>query len=603
MDEHLESTHLHTLVHGAYDVATVRAMEQPLLRQGVPLMQSAAAAVAQNVRHMLDTLQLVPEATRIALLAGAGDNGGDGLYAGAVLAHHGYHVTAIAVGRSLHREAYQAFIQSGGHIWTLDPDNHIPGSPAGFSAGEAGERLERAISFCHNAHVLIDAMTGIGLSGPLHGIPAAMAQALGVECGAPDRPATAVRNDIDGMAQHYPIVIAVDTPSGVGVDDGNLDGPYIPADLTVMFGAMKPCAMLPPASYACGTVSLVDFGFDLDNATALVTMTSADDAAACIRPVRLSDAKYARGVVGLITGSQRYPGAAVLSASGAARSNIGMVRYMGPTRAQDLVLHTLAEATIGKGHVQSWVVGSGVPGAHDAGADEDMQREAIAALLAHYALDAQQSSSISEPTMQAAVSDSTSLSQAELMPPIVVDAGALDMLPTHVGPQVVLTPHAGELARLLTRLGHDVTEQQVQQAPLRHARIAADLTGATVLIKGAITLVVQPGTPRVVAAGRAPAQLATAGAGDVLGGVIAALLAQQADIIDYNPTAICEVVAAGAYVHGLAAALAADAQQRGWMRPSLFGLEDFEEAPVDCGHPIVATDVVDALPQAFSRLC
>ena len=91
-------------------------------------------------------------------------------------------------------------------------------------------------------------------------------------------------------------------------------------------------------------------------------------------------------MVGLVTGSQRYPGAAVLTASAAARANTGMVRYLGPERAQNMVLAALPEAVIGKGHVQSWVVGSGVPKASVEGTDGDMQRDTIAALLKHYAL-------------------------------------------------------------------------------------------------------------------------------------------------------------------------------------------------------------------------
>ena len=105
-----------------------------------------------------------------------------------------------------------------------------------------------------------------------------------------------------------------------------------------------------------------------------------------VRLPRFEDSKYSRGVVGLVTGSQRYPGAAVLTASAAARANTGMVRYLGPERAQNMVLAALPEAVIGKGHVQSWVVGSGVPEASVEGTDGDMQRDTIAALLKHYAL-------------------------------------------------------------------------------------------------------------------------------------------------------------------------------------------------------------------------
>ena len=160
-------------------------------------------------------------------------------------------------------------------------------------------------------------------------------------------------------------MVAVDAPSGVGVDDGSLPGPYIPADVTVTFGAMKPCAMVPPASYACGRITLVDFGFDVDDAVPFAEMTDGDFVADSVRLPSLADGKYSRGVVGLVTGSARYPGAAVLSARAAACANVGMVRYLGPQRAQDMILSVLPEAVLGKGRVQSWVVGSGVPAEGD----------------------------------------------------------------------------------------------------------------------------------------------------------------------------------------------------------------------------------------------
>lgn len=219
-------------------------------------------------------------------------------------------------------------------------------------------------------------------------------------------------------------------------------------------------------------------------------------------------------MTGLITGSERYPGAAVLSCKAAAKTNIGMIRYMGPQVCRDMVLAAVPEAVLGKGRVQAWVVGSGVPTGETE--DDDFQRETIAKLLTHYAL-----SSDDDPD------DDDDL--AYDMPPLVVDAGALDLLPDEVPPQVVITPHAGELASLLTARGEDVDASDVQNEPLHWALRAHELTGATVLLKGAVTIVV--GEPadtdresdaqggfaddeqhvRVVVSGRAPAWLGTAG--------------------------------------------------------------------------------------------
>lgn len=618
------------LLHSAYDTQTVRDMERPLLDRGVPLMRMAAQSVAHVAAGLLDDEDLALEDTSIVLLAGAGDNGGDGLFAAAMLAQEGASVTAIAVGRSLHESGFAEFVRSGGKILVLDPAADIPGCASGFSAGEAGERLQTAISVASRAHLVIDAMTGIGVHGALRGIPAALAEALGRDGAVPDEPALPGRES----SGDFPLIVAVDTPSGVGVDDGALPGPYIPATVTVTLGAMKPCAVLPPATFGCGRIELVDFGFDIDEVDPVVEVVDGTFASDAIRLPHVDDGKYSRGVVGLVTGSQRYPGAAVLTARAAARTNTGMIRYLGPERAQNMVLSAVPEVVLGKGHVQSWVIGSGVPSAGSAGADADAQRETIAALLKHYALNG----------------DAASDDIAYDMPPIVVDAGALDLLPAHVPGQVVITPHAGEMALLLNRLEDEavppyepepldkpldepsslsaraggattdatdashaeqggvshagrpqhasasgssrLTAQDVQSNPLACARRAHELTGATVLLKGAVTIVVDEDHTYV--SGSAPAWLATAGAGDVLAGIVGALLAQQGEAITTAETA-----ATGAYLHGQAAAIASESEQQGWQEPDLVG-RTHRQRFMTLGHPIVAGDVIQAIPEAIA---
>lgn len=634
------------LLHSAYDTQTVRDMERPLLDRGMPLMRMAAQAVAHVAAGLLDDEDLALEDASIVLLAGAGDNGGDGLFAAAMLAQEGASVTAIAVGRSLHESGFAEFVRSGGKILVLDPAADIPGCASGFSDGEAGERLQTAISVASRAHLVIDAMTGIGVHGALRGIPAALAEALGRDGAIPDEPALPGRES----SGDFPLIVAVDAPSGVGVDDGSLPGPYIPATVTVTFGAMKPCAVLPPATFGCGRIDLVDFGFDIDEVEPAVEVVDGAFASDAIRLPHVDDGKYSRGVVGLVTGSQRYPGAAVLTARAAARTNTGMVRYLGPERAQNMVLSAMPEVVIGKGHVQSWVIGSGVPSAGTAGADADAQRETIAALLKHYALNG----------------DAATDDIVYDMPPVVVDAGALDLLPARVPGQVVITPHAGEMASLLNRLedeassdaarnnsisrdipsdedvlpheqpdepldepsslsirtgstttdgahaAHGVgshagrpqhasvngasrlTAQDVQSDPLACARRAHELTGATVLLKGAVTIVVDEDHTYV--SGSAPAWLATAGAGDVLAGMVGALLAQQGEAITTAETA-----AAGAYLHGQAAAIASESEQQGWQEPDLIG-RTHRQRFMTLGHPIVASDVIQAIPEAIADI-
>ena len=503
--------------------------------------------------------------------------------------------SAFAVGRSLHEAGFASFVRAGGKVLVLDPAADIPGCASGFSAGEAGERLQTAIAVVRKSHLIIDALTGIGIQGSLRGIPAALASALGLAGEAPDEPALPNRES----SGDFPLVLAVDTPSGVGVNDGSLPGPYIPATVTVTFGAMKPCAVLPPATFACGRIELLEFGFDIDDKDPDVEVVDNSFASDAVRLPRFEDSKYSRGVVGLVTGSQRYPGAAVLTASAAARANTGMVRYLGPERAQNMVLAALPEAVIGKGHVQSWVVGSCVPEASVEGTDGDMQRDTIAALLKHYALGSEDENK-----------------DAYDMPPIVVDAGALDLLPERVPGQVVITPHAGEMAKLLNRFEtaastaehadtHEpYTADDVRLNPLASAKRAHELTGATVLLKGAVTMVVGTdgeGNERVILSGRAPAWMSTAGSGDVLAGMLGALLAQQDDMLAEDPALVPEVVAAGAYILGLAGAIASRSEQRGWHRPQIYGHSKKQHFG-EIGHPIIASDIIGGIQPAFLQL-
>lgn len=592
MDVSDDADRLQTLLYSSYSADVVRQLERPLLDDGVPLMRMAASAVARVTLSLLDDEDLDVEDARVTVLAGAGDNGGDGLYAGAELAREGAQVTAVAVGHSLHEDAFRAFVRAGGRVLVLDPAADIPGCTSGFSAGEAGERLQAAVECARGAHVVLDAMTGIGVAGALRGVAGTLASSLGMDGVLPDKPALP-NND---PSADLPLVVAVDAPSGVGVDDGSLPGPYIPADVTVTFGAMKPCAMVPPASYACGRITLVDFGFDVDDAVPFAEMTDGDFVTDSIRLPQLSDGKYSRGVVGLVTGSARYPGAAVLSSAAAARTNTGMVRYLGPQRAQDMVLSSLPEVVIGKGRVQSWVVGSGVPAGDDEASDSDFQRETIAALLEHYAL-----------PQETDLGDDANAKHADAldMPPIVVDAGALDLLSGKVPAQVVVTPHAGELARMLTRLGeNEVSVDEVCSQPLACARKLRELTGATVLLKGAVTMVVGTdgeSNERVILSGRAPAWMSTAGSGDVLAGMLGALLAQQDDMLAEDPALVPEVVAAGAYMHGLAGAIASQSEQRGWYRPQIYGHSKKQHFG-EIGHPIIASDIIGSIQPAFLQL-
>jgi hydroxyethylthiazole kinase-like uncharacterized protein yjeF len=293
-------------------------------------------------------------------------------------------------------------------------------------------------------------------------------------------------------------VIAVDTPSGVDVDTGRVDGPHVRATVTVTFGTHKPAHLVDPAALACGVVHLVDLGLDLPE-PALTSLQATDVARLLPRPAPDAQ-KYTRGVVGVRAGSEQYPGAGVLCTSGAAAGLAGMVRYQGG--AAELVRAEHPEVVVGAGRVQAWVIGSG------GGADAE---QALRDSLADEA-------------------------------PVVVDADGLQHVTAPLGVPALLTPHAGELARML-----DVQRDQVEAEQLRFAREAAERYDAVVLLKGRHTLVAAPtGEVRVSTTGTP--WLATAGAGDVLAGLCGALVAAGLDPFDAGSV--------GSWVHGAAAALA-----------------------------------------------
>jgi len=318
-------------------------------------------------------------------------------------------------------------------------------------------------------------------------------------------------------------VIAVDLPSGADPagEQGLSDAVF--ADETVTFGVPKPVHLMPGTEPAVGRLTVIDIGLDpavrQGAYRPVVERLTFDDVRRLWPVPDASSDKYSRGVVGIVAGTPTYPGAAVLSVLGCLGAGPGMVRYLGHPDVQWLVHQAAPEVVTAAGRVQAWVLGSGF--------DPTSRAKGVAEQRRH--------------VEEALASDQ----------PAVVDAGALEMLDRREAP-TLLTPHAGELARLLTRLGAgphgpgEVTRQQVTAAPLAHARAAAQRTGATVLLKGSHTLVVSPDPARPVRSqADAPAWVGTAGAGDVLGGLLGTLLAAGLDPLDAG--------ALGALVHGVAA--------------------------------------------------
>ncbi|MEU1326882.1 NAD(P)H-hydrate dehydratase [Streptomyces microflavus] len=453
----------------AYSVETVRAAEAALMKR-VPegaLMQRAAAGLAVACGDLLRRTGRV-YGSRVLLLVGSGDNGGDALYAGARLARRGAAVRALL----------------------LSPDRAHAGGLAAFLA--AGGQVAEGADGLGALDLVVDGITGIGGRGGLREDAVALLRAV-----TRDRDRTPV--------------IAVDLPSGVEADSGEVHGEAVTADATVTFGTYKPGHLIDPAAEHAGALRLVDIGLgpELPEPPDLEALQYADVAALLPVPGGESD-KYSRGVVGVVAGSERYPGAAVLAVAGALRGGAGAVRYVGP--GADAVIARFPEALVHAGppskagRVQAWVVGPGL-------GDGRWAEEAVADVLG-----------------------------ADV--PVLVDADGLRLLDAETvrtrTAATVLTPHAGEAAALL-----GVAREEVEAGRLAAVRELAARYRATVLLKGSTTLVAEARDTLVRVNPTGTAWLATAGSGDVLSGLTGSLLAAG--------LAPRDAASVGAYLHGLAA--------------------------------------------------
>jgi len=312
-------------VRAAFPVEVVRAAERAAM-QAVPdgaLMQRAAAGLAAECARIL---RRGVYGTTVAVLAGAGDNGGDALYAGARLAARGAAVTAVLLSPDrAHPGGLTALRAAGGRVLPA-------GSPAATEVVAA-------------ARLVLDGIVGIGGSGGL-------------------RPAAAGL-----VAAVTGTVVAVDLPSGVDADTGAVEGEAVRADVTVTFGTLKPGLLVGAGAEHAGDVRLVEIGLDLPEPR-LRVLDPADVARLVPRPGPRDD-KYTRGVVGVAAGSSTYPGAGVLSTGAAVHGGAGMVRYAGGAAEHVRSRWPEAIVTEGKpseaGQVQAWVVGPGI-GTDDAAA-------------------------------------------------------------------------------------------------------------------------------------------------------------------------------------------------------------------------------------------
>ncbi len=423
--------------------------------QGSTLMQRAAAGLAAVVARELKRIVGGCYGATVLVLVGAGNNGGDALWAAARLARRGVSIRLTRTGDRTHPGGWAAAVAAGARA--VDP--------AAAQALLSEDRID----------LVIDGILGIGGRAGLDGDAAALAAAC---AGTP--------------------VVAVDLPSGLDPDRPARPETAIRADVTVTFGSLRPCHVMQPAAQACGRVEVVDIGINPEHTHQ--RWAAADLAGIWPTPGPTSD-KYSRGVVGFDTGSRHYPGAAVLGVAGAIHAGAGMVRHTGA--AGEAVVARFPNVVRKPGRVQALVIGSGWGDRADAA---EVVGGAVASGL-----------------------------------PTVLDADALAALSGWVGERGLLTPHAGELARLL-----QTSRPAVEADPVGAATEAARRTGATVLLKGATQYVVAPDRSPVGIAVPGPAWTGQAGSGDVLAGICGALLG--AGLSPY------EAAMAGASVQALAAA-------------------------------------------------
>lgn len=491
------------------DAETMRGVDRWAIEdQGVSsldLMERAGTGVARAVEvHSGDGL--------VTVVCGKGNNGGDGLVAARLLREAGREVTVVCVA----------------------PAEELKGDVAANLArlpGEAPVALAQGAAAIERASVIVDALLGTGFAGEPHGTVAEAIALVNAASGA---------------------VVAVDVPSGVDASSGVVSGEAVRAEVTVSFHAGKPGLWIMPGKRHAGEVRAIDIGIPrgAPMQARIGLMTSA---VAELLPRRAGDStKFASGQVVVAGGSRGLTGAPRMAAHAAMRAGAGYVIACVPASAQELLVSAATPELMTRGVAES---------------DGAFEPAAAAQTIENIRPGGALALGPGIGRSDLAVAFARELAQAAKAPMVLdadglnAHAGRLAELRGRRGP-TVLTPHAGELARLL-----ELDSGQIERERLRHVRAAAEQSGAVVVLKGDDSLIADPSGYVAVSRGGSPA-LATAGTGDVLTGVVAALLAQGLGAFE----------AAGAAVWLHAAAGREAARRHG--------------AP----EGVIASDVIEALP-------
>ncbi|MDR7413629.1 MAG: NAD(P)H-hydrate dehydratase [Armatimonadota bacterium] len=464
------------------------------------LMEHAGRAVAQV------TWKLLRErgGNRVVVVCGKGNNGGDGLCASRHLANAGLSVRVYLLARDQDLEGDAATnlraLRAGG----VEVDNVVGAVDTALRAVGVG------------ADVIVDAIFGTGFRGSPMGLAARAIEAI---------------ND-----SRLPVV-AVDVPSGLDADTGRVEGPCVRAQVTVTMGLPKVGLLLYPGAAYCGQVVVADLGLPrrlvLEGSPLPTEVATAAQVARLLPPRAPETHKGTYGRVLVVAGSSRFPGAPKLAALGALRCGAGLVRLLVPSCIFPAVAASALE-----------FMPAGLPDAEGAVDPSALD------LVMEYAQDADVVALGPGLTTAEGVNRVVRGVLETCDRPLVLDADALNVLRGHhsvlraARAPVVITPHPGELGRLL-----GISTSEVQRARLEVARSAARLTGAVTLLKGARTVVASP-EGRVVVNPTGNPGMASGGMGDVLTGAVAALLGQG--LVPFDAAWVA------AYLHGLAADLLAE---------------------------------------------
>ena len=532
-------------------VSQMQAIEREADAYGLTydqMMQNAG----QGLVDTLLELYTGEEELEIVGLVGPGNNGGDALVALTALLHEGWRARAYLAKRKKD-DLVKQFIEAGGEV---------------LAGEDAFEKLAEAVA---TADVLLDGVLGTGIKLPLKkDVAEVLAQ---------------VNDILDGLAE-TPLVVAVDCPSGVDCDSGEVAEETIPADVTVTMAAVKQGLVRLPAFEYVGELQVVDIGLpaELKALTDVQTEVAEEELIAALLPERPLDShKGTFGSALIVAGSVNYTGAAVLAGEGAYRAGAGLVTLAIPSSLHGALAHQLLEAT--------WILLPHEMGNISEGAADPLSKklERATAMLIGPGLGTQEttklfvenliSGKVTQKKSAARIGfihdeGKTSDEKNGTLPPLVIDADGLNLLAkikdwhTLLPSQVILTPHPGEMSTL-TGLSKDLIQEDRQKIASQYAKT----WGHVVVLKGAFTVVAAPDGRATVIPVASPA-LARAGTGDVLAGIIVGLRAQGLEAYD--------AAVAGTWIHAQA---------------GLYASDDLGTAT-----SVMASDVLNSIPDVMSDL-